>query len=251
MIKKILVTGSTGFLGTNLINAIHSDKKSIEVYDYNSSTPVEKIDEYTKDCDFVFNFAAVHRPKNIEEFEIVNGKFFRKIIDGLERNQNDCPVLYTSSVQANDDSPYGKSKVYGEKILKEHSEKCKSKGIVYRLTNTFGPYARPNGHSVVATFCNNIAKGLPIMINNPQHTMHLQYVGDVVTEFLEIMTKDIRRTYDYYEIPHSLIYDVSLQELADTIYNFEKILAKGESPSYNSEFQKKLLLTYMSYRRKE
>lgn len=251
MVKKILVTGSTGFLGTNFINAIHSYKDDIEIYGYNSGSLIEEIDDYTKDCDFVFNFAAVHRPKNGEEFVRVNAHFFQQIIDCLEKNHNDCPVLYTSSVQANDDSLYGKSKVYGERILKAHSEKCGSKGIIYRLTNTFGAYARPNGHSVVATFCNNIAKGMPIMINNPNHIMHLQYVGDVVTEFLKIMTKDIRSMYDYYEIPSSLIYDVSLQELADTIYKFENVLAKGEYPYCENEFQKKLLLTYMFYRRNE
>lgn len=246
--KKILITGYTGFLGTNLTDELRSVSENYEVYGINSSTPIIKIEDYAKDCDFVFNFAAVHRPQRTEEFDQINAQLFSYVIECLENNKNNCPVLYTSSIQANDDSDYGHSKVHGEDILKKHTEKCGSRGIVYRLTNTFGPHARPNGHSVVATFCNNIAKGLPITISDPGHIMHLQYVGDVIADFMKRLNECGEGMYEFHEIPSQYIYDVSLQEIADCLYAFENALNRNKTPVCKTEFEKKLLTTYIYYR---
>lgn len=246
--KKILITGHTGFLGTNLVNELTNASNEYIVYGINSSTSISNIEEYTKDCDFVFNFAAVHRPQKTEEFEQINAKLFSYIIECLEKNKNTCPVLYTSSIQANDDSDYGRSKVHGEDILKKHTEKCGSRGIVYRLTNTFGPYARPNGHSVVATFCNNIAKGLPITISDPKRIMHLQYVGDVITEFMKRLNEGCKGSYEFHEIPFQYIYDVSLQEIANCILTFENEIKNNKTPICRTEFEQKMLTTYIYYK---
>lgn len=246
--KKILITGYTGFLGTNLINELQKISDKYEIYGTNSATPVAKIKDYTKECDFVFNFAAVHRPQKKEEFEQINAQLFSYVIECLEKNRNTCPVLYTSSIQASDDSDYGHSKVHGENILKDHTDKCGTRGIVYRLTNTFGPHARPNGHSVVATFCNNIAKGLPITINNPGHIMHLQYVGDVIADFMERLNEPSEGVYEFHQISSQYIYDVSLQEIADCLYAFENTLRMNSSPVCKTEFEKKMLETYIYYR---
>lgn len=246
--KKILITGHTGFLGTNLANELKKLSRSYEVYGVNSCTPVTKIEEYAIDCDFVFNFAAVHRPQRTEEFDQINAKLFLYVIECLEKHSNRCPVLYTSSIQANDDSAYGHSKIHGEMILKAHTEKCSSRGIVYRLTNTFGPHARPNGHSVVATFCNNIAKGLPIIISDPGRMMHLQYVGDVITDFMVRLNEGSEGMFEFHEMSSQYIYDVSLQDIADCLYTFENELKKNKKPICKTEFEKKLLTTYIYYR---
>lgn len=246
--KKILITGYTGFLGTNLTNQLLSKPGSYMVYGTNTNTPITDIKNYTKDCDFVFNFAAVHRPQNIEEFDQINAQLFSYLIECLEKNKNNCPVLYTSSIQANDDSAYGHSKVHGENILKKHTEKCESRGIIYRLTNTFGPYARPNGHSVVATFCYNIAKNLPITVSDPNHILHLQYVGDVIKEFMKRLEEYGEGMYEFHEIPAQYIYEISLQKIADYLYAFEEILKSNKLPVCKTEFQKKLLATYLYYR---
>lgn len=246
--NKILITGYTGFLGTNLIEELRRRSDNYTVYGINSNTPIIRIDDYTKDCDFVFNFAAVHRPQKIEEFDQINAQLFSYVIECLEKKNNNCPVLYTSSIQANDNSAYGHSKIHGEDILKKHTQKCGSRGIVYRLTNTFGPHARPNGHSVVATFCNNIAKGIPITINDPGHIVHLQYVGDVIADFIKRFNEGSEGMYELQEIPSQYIYDVSLQEIADYLYTFEGALKKNIMPVCKNEFEQKLLTTYIYYR---
>ncbi|MGI6064163.1 NAD-dependent epimerase/dehydratase family protein [Blautia sp.] len=246
--KKILITGYTGFLGTNLIDKLKRIAEDYVVYGINSSTPMIRIEDYAKDCDFVFNFAAVHRPKKKEEFDEVNAQLFLYVIECLEKNKNNCPVLYTSSIQAKDDSDYGRSKIHGENILRKHTEKSGSRGIVYRLTNTFGPYARPNGHSVVATFCNNIAKGLPITISDPRHVMHLQYVGDVIEDFVKRLNEGREGMFEFHEIPSQYTYDISLQEIADYLYAFEDELKNNKTPVGKTEFEQKLLATYIYYR---
>lgn len=247
--KKIMITGVTGFLGTNLTNFLQTKSDEYVIYGFNSKTPLENIEKYTADCDFVYNFAAVHRPLDVEEFERVNADLFLRIINCLEQNKNDCPILYSSSIQASDDSAYGHSKVHGEEILKDHCNRKNTRGIVYRLTNTFGPYARPNGHSVVATFCNNIAKGEPIKINDPAHVMHLQYVGDVVNALYQHLFEKEKSYFEVCSIDRSLIYDVTLQEIAECLYRFESDLQNNRMIDCRTDFEKKLLTTYISYRR--
>ena len=58
---------------------------------------------------------------------------------------------------------------------------------LFRLPNVFGKWCRPNYNSAVATFCHNIARGLPIQINDPAAPVTLVYVDDVVERFIELM----------------------------------------------------------------
>lgn len=244
--KKILITGATGFLGTNLQQALGN---RYEIYAYNSKSQLQELDRYAEDCDFVFHFAAIHRPKDVAEFSVVNTDLFGYLLEKLEQCGNNCPVLYTSSIQAVDDTPYGRSKTGAEELLRQHSRKLGSSGMVYRLTNTFGPHARPNGHSVVATFCYNLNRDLPIQINNPTHQMRLYYVGDVMDLFLQELQTPAKG-FAFRELEEDKVYPVTLQQLADKLYAFREADKKEEKLQPEAAFDQKLYKTFQSYREK-
>ncbi len=246
---KVLVTGYSGFIGSNLVKRIENEYKDIEIYKFNSQSDLSEIEEYTKDCDFVFHFAAVHRPKDVSEFGKINHELTSYILEYLEKYNNKCPFLYTSSVQAGNGSEYGVSKIKAENEVLEHAKKMGSQAIIYRLTNTFGVGARPNGHSVVATFCYNLQNDLPILVNDREHIMNFYYVGDVVDSFIKnLFNADTYANDEIRTLTDELTYKVSLGRLADTLYYFKKCQDDEIQPELQDKFEEKLLETYNSYR---
>ena len=246
--QKILITGATGFLGTNLQEYLAlTFPGEYEIYAYNSKSDPRELCAYTNDCDFVFHFAAVHRPPDVLEFSRVNVDLFALLLQNLEENKNPAPVLYTSSVQACDDSPYGHSKVRAEELLEQHCKTAGSAGMVYRLTNTFGPHARPNGHSVVATFCHNINRNLPIQVNNPAHVMRLYYIGDVIDHFIENL-RTPPTGFQKCSLSEDLICPITLQQLAQKLQDFHAADNCGAQPLLANAFDQKLYHTFKSYK---
>jgi UDP-2-acetamido-2,6-beta-L-arabino-hexul-4-ose reductase len=254
MVKKaekrpvnILVTGASGFIGKNLIARLEQTPNA-KIYTYDHRCDYGKLNLLSSSCDFVFNFAAVHRPNDNQEFEKVNVVYFNKLLEQIRINNNKCSVLLTSSYQARDNTAYGTSKLAAEEALKAHAEKINSRAIIYRLTNTFGRYARPNQHSVVATFCYNIARDFPISIHDPKKTICLYYIDDVIDSFIDQMQGIGKADADgFYRLPEELTYSVTLQELADKLYRFKDDLQKSSKKEPEDEFSIKLLATYLSY----
>ncbi len=244
---NILVTGATGFIGRNLTESLLKDNNHL-VLPFCSSNNLELLEQYSASCDFVYHLAAVHRPKNISEFEKVNHHLFASMLSMLRANNNKCPVLLTSSIQATDQTPYGKSKLAAEKALKSHAISNGSRSIIYRLTNTFGRYAKPNSHSVVATFCYNIARGLPIMITDPMRVMKLYYIDDVINSLITHINQSIKPDSDgFYRLPTHLKYAIDLKGLADIIYRFKSDHDQGIATAAKNELHSKLYDTYKSY----
>lgn len=245
---KILITGATGFLGKNLIDRLKREFTDLTLYTANSKTSQQELEVYTSDCDFVFNFAAIHRPKSEIEFSQINYEKFECLLKSLQKNNNKCPVLYTSSIQATNGSAYGLSKIAGEDALLEHVKEMNSAGIVYRLTNTFGKWANPNAHSVVATFCYNIAREIPIQITDRNHLMKFYYIDDVIDSFVErLKDEQVKGKRIYYELDEKYIYPTTLGTLADKLYYFHDCVSKNEKPVCATEFEQKLFETYKSY----
>lgn len=240
---KILITGSKGFLGRNLIEALNK-KGGYEIYEFDIDTPVNMIDEYTADCDFVFNFAAVHRPKDVSEFDKTNHIFLEDLLECLKRHNNFCPVVYTSSIQATNGTEYGNSKLAAEKAMFDYQRETGARAIVYRLTNTFGKWATPNHHSVVATFCYAVNRGLPIAVSDRDIVMRFYYIDDVIDSFMQQIEGAQRPSEDGINyLPSDRIYEVTLGELADLIVSF----GEGERPDSDCEFENRLYYTYKSY----
>ena len=258
---KILVTGSKGFVGKNLVETlktirdgkcnIYDMDKNIIIYEYDVDNSVDDLKEYTKDCDFVIHLAGVNRPDKVEKFYAGNKRAVELLCECLETNNNTCPVLVSSSIQANRDNDYGKSKKMGEDYLLDFSDKHGNKVYIYRFVNLFGKWCRPNYNSVVATWCYNIAHDLDIQINDPDAVIPLCYIDDVVDEIINaIIGKSSKMVGSYYSIKP--VYEVSLDRLSKLICSFKeqtKTLIMPEIP--DNSLEKKLYSTYLSYLPKE
>lgn len=241
---KILVTGAYGFIGKNLISELKNRGYS-EIYEADVNTSVEDLEKYCSDCEFVYHLAGVNRPQNEEEFMEGNFGFTSTLLDLLKKANNKAPVLITSSTQALLDNPYGKSKKAGEDLMFSYSEETSAPVFVYRLTNVFGKWSRPNYNSAVATFCNNIASGLPIKVNDPSVVMKLIYIDDVVDEFIAAMKgkANIVSGFGTVAIEHT----IELGKIAELIYSFKESRENLSVPDFNNEFEKKLYSTYLSF----
>ncbi len=273
---KILVTGAHGFVGKNLcaqLNNIKDGKarnypvKISEVMEYDLDTPTELLDDFCKKADFVFNLAGVNRPQNQEEFMQGNFGFASTLLDTLKKHRNTCPVMLSSSIQATligryGESDYGKSKLAGEELFFRYEKETGAKVLVYRFPNLFGKWCRPNYNSVVATFCNNIANGLPIKVNDRSAKLEMLYIDDLVEEMIAALTgQEHRCEFDgletvlqdngkYCAVP--ITHKVTLGDIVDLLHTFAEqptTLMIPEIP--DQSFAKKLYSTYLSYLPKE
>ncbi len=199
---RILVTGAKGFVGKNLcaqLNNIkdgkarcYGDLQIEEVFEYDLDSTPEQLDQWCKECDFVFNLAGVNRPKDNDEFMKGNFGFASTLLDTLKAHSNNCPVMLSSSQQASltgrfGNSEYGRSKKAGEDLFLEYGKETGAKVLVYRFPNLYGKWCRPNYNSAVATFCNNIANDLPITVNDPSVELELLYIDDLVDEMIHAL----------------------------------------------------------------
>lgn len=241
---KILITGSKGFIGKNLVAEL-KNRKYTDIFEYNRETDSTLFDEYCKEADFVFHLAGVNRPK--EQSELMEGNFglTSTLIDTLKKYNNVCPIVLSSSIQAELDNPYGKSKKAGEDLLFNYSKEISAKVLVYRFPNVFGKWCKPNYNSAVATFCHNIAHDLPITVNDPSVVMNLVYIDDVVNELINALEGKENTNGDFCNV--SVAHTITLGEIADLIYSFKNSREELSIPDMSDEFTKKLYATYLSY----
>ena len=270
---KILVTGAKGFVGKNLCAALKNIKDGKdrrfpdlaieEVYEYDIDTDPALLDDFCKECDFVFNLAGVNRPKETSEFMEGNFGFASTLLDTLKKHKNTCPVMLSSSQQASltgrfGNSEYGRSKKAGEDLFLEYGKETGAEVHVYRFPNLFGKWCRPNYNSAVATFCNAFANDLPYTVNDPSVELELLYIDDLVDEMiailrgkghhcefegLEVIPGPLGK-YRYCPITHK----VTLGEIVELLKSFAeqpKTLMIPEIPA--GSFAKKLYSTYLSY----
>lgn len=269
---KILVTGAKGFVGKNLICNLYNIKEGKnrtrqlqieDIFEYDMDSTLEELDTYCANADFVFNLAGVNRPKEQSEFMEGNFGFASTLLDTLKKHHNNCPVMLSSSIQATligryGTSDYGKSKLAGEELFFNYGKETGAKVLVYRFPNLFGKWCRPNYNSAVATFCNNIANDLEIMVNDRNTELELLYIDDLVEEMLDALEgKEHHCEFEgvetvlkeggrYCAAPVS--HHATLGEIVDLLENFKKqpeMLVMPEIPF--DSFAKKLYSTYLSY----
>ncbi|MDE7381502.1 MAG: capsular polysaccharide biosynthesis protein CapF [Muribaculaceae bacterium] len=262
---KVLVTGAKGFAGKNLcarLKNIRDGKCRIypgleieEVMEFDVDTPKELLREYCSRADFVFNLAGVNRPKDPKEFMEGNFGFASELLDTLKECGNTCPVMISSSTQAALDNPYGESKRAGEHLLRNYSRETGAKVLIYRFPNLFGKWCRPNYNSAVATFCNNIANGFPITVNNEATELNLVYIDDMVEEMVQaLMGKEHKMTgpegvnpeEEFCAVP--VVHNATLGEIVRLLHLFSVQPETLMLPSIpDGSFAKKLYSTYLSY----
>ena len=241
---KVLVTGSNGFVGRNLISNL-SLNKEIEVYEYDRNSTFEELDKYTSDCEFIFHLAGVNRPKNPKEFMEGNFGFTSTLLDYLKKHKNKCPIMISSSIQAELDNDYGKSKKAGEDLIFEYGKKNKVKTFIYRFPNLFGKWCRPNYNSVIATWCNSIAHNEEIQVNDESKELTLAYIDDVCNELIKCLDNKETKKGNYCIIP--ITYTKTLGEIANLIRSFKQNDRGIMVPSTGDVFTKNLYATYVSY----
>jgi UDP-2-acetamido-2,6-beta-L-arabino-hexul-4-ose reductase len=237
---NILVTGAQGFIGKNLVSILKTNK-DYNILQYDIDSEYDALKQYTKDCGFVFHLAGVNRPKDESEFTQGNVDFTSVLLDSLKKNNNKSPVLMSSSIQAELDNPYGRSKKSAEDLLVEYSKEYSIPAYIYRLPNVFGKWCKPNYNSAVATFCHNIVNGLDIIVNDPNAVVTLVYIDDVVEQFIDTINKNVTHC----EIQTT--YKKTVDEIAELIYSFKESRNTREIVNLSDGFTKKLYATYLSY----
>ena len=244
---KILVTGAKGFIGRNLIEELKRQGHEILAYDIGNTE--QQLDEYTSSCEFVYHLAGVNRPENPEDFMSGNFGFTSILLDSLKKHGNKAPIMLSSSIQAELDNPYGKSKKAGEELIFQYGRDNGVKVYVYRFHNVFGKWCRPNYNSAVATFCHNIARSLPIQVNETNPTLTLVYIDDLVKELINALNGEAninaKDGYAYYCVPEQ--YKVKLLDIVNMLYTFKESRKDLYIPDMRDPFTKKLYATYLSY----
>ena len=184
--KKILVTGSNGFVGKNTVVAL-KEAKQYEVLTIDRTNTEEELKSAVLEADFIVHLAGVNRPKEIKEFYDGNGELTKKIVGFLKEANKNTTILITSSTHAILDNDYGKSKKQSEDALIKYSDECNAKVYIFRLPNLFGKWCKPNYNSAVATFCYNIAHDLEVWVNDPAIELNLVYIDDVVASIMDVI----------------------------------------------------------------
>lgn len=241
---KILVTGANGFIGKNLIEELQH-KEYNEIYKCDINTTEQELEEYIEKCEFIFHLAGVNRPEKEEEFMKGNFGFTSEMLDLLKKHNNKAPIVITSSIQAELDNPYGKSKKAGEDLMFSYEKETGAKVMVYRLPNVFGKWCRPNYNSVIATFCYNIARDLSIKVNDPEVILNLVYIDDVVEELIGALEGKAHYNDKFCYVP--TVHIQKLGDIANLIYSFRETRKNLMIPNMEDAFTKKLYSTYLSY----
>ncbi len=241
---KVLVTGSNGFIGKNLIAELKNNQ-DIEVMAYHRGINDETLSDYCQKADFVFHLAGVNRPETDAEFVEGNVNLTEKILRLLKQHNNACPVMLSSSSQAELNNPYGESKQAGEELVFNHGAEMNAPVFVYRFPNVFGKFSRPNYNSVIATFCHKIARNEAIQINDPNAQLNLVYIDDVIKELVNALNGKANKVGDFCEV--QTVHQKNLEDIANLIHSFKESRQNKSVPNMDDPFTKKLYSTYLSF----
>ena len=240
---KVLITGANGFIGKNLVEKFN-ELRDYEIISIDKDNSKEELTNGVVNADFIFHLAGVNRPKNDEEFFSGNTGLTEDIISILKENNKKTPILITSSIQADLDNAYGKSKKGAEDALLSYGSETGSKIFIYRLPNVFGKWCRPNYNSAVATFCHNIARDEEVFISDPSREMTLVYIDDVVRNIINTMNDENAKSgYISVDVEHK----ITLGEIVKLIKSFKESRTDLMVPDMSCEITKKLYSTYLSY----
>ena len=239
---KILVTGSLGFLGKNILS--HLKLRDYALLEFNRGDSFQDLEKHVKSSDLILHLAGVNRPTDVADFEVGNTDLTKKICDTLLASNLKKPIIYASSTQAALDNAYGNSKRRCEEIIQNYSlvnnVLCKS----YRFPNIFGKWSKPKYNSAVATFCHSVANDLPFEVHNRNAPLQLIYVDDVV-ELISFAIESMKAGKKPPEI--EITYQTNVGEVSDIIASFGRYSETLEVGSVGAGLKRALYSTYVSF----
>jgi len=265
---NILVTGADGFVGRNLCAAL-ARREDVLLYRYDVGQTPEELGAALAAADIVYHLAGVNRPPDPADFAKGNTDFTRQICGRLLSLGRSPLIVLSSSTQAELENPYGASKRQAEQIVDDYAQACAARfsspclcasalkahyASIYRLPNVFGKWCRPNYNSAVATWCHNIARGLPIQVRDPAAELTLVYIDDVVAEFVSLLPSASPRPcvnpQEASASPRLCVkpsYTRTLGEITELIRGFSAGRETLAVPEQTDAFVKKLYATYLSF----
>jgi UDP-2-acetamido-2,6-beta-L-arabino-hexul-4-ose reductase len=245
MIKTIFVTGAKGFIGKNLIVSLKR-RTDVDVIEYDLDSPAGLLEDGLAKADVIYHLAGVNRPERVEEFTESNCNLTQQICDVLRILGRAPLIVLSSSTQAAIDNPYGISKRYAENAVFEFGGEMGVSVFVFRLHGVFGKWCRPNYNSVVATFCHNIARDIPIAISEPAREIELVYIDDVIRAFIAVMDGYLSGSDGKYCLAEPT-HRISLGALAAMIHDFRDSRTSLSVPDVSNPFIHALYATYIAY----
>lgn len=240
---KVLITGANGFVGKNLVAHLR-ERTDIEILPFGRGDDISELNKLVSQVDFIFHLAGVNRPLQPEEFKTGNTDLTNALVEAVVASGRPIPLLYTSSIQAQLNNEYGNSKRAAEEALLNLSSRYGSAVFIFRLPNVFGKWAKPNYNSVVATFCYNIARDLPIQITDPNYVVTLVYIDDVIKHFVDVMDGKLNGETSVAIKPQ---YSLSVGELAKQLNAFRESRNTLTTEPVGTGLMRALYSTYLSY----
>jgi len=240
--NKFLITGSEGFIAKNLIFHL-KEKIQCDLVFFARKNNEEDLNLLVKDVSCIVHLAGENRPKNIDDFYIVNSELTRSLIEAVEKTGRNIPIIFSSSIHALGDSHYGISKLAAENLLQSYSLKTGNSVSVLRLPGVFGKWSKPNYNSVVSTFCHKISRGLPFAIDNPEKILSLVYIDHVVNDIIKLLSMQIS---GFNVIYSENTYSISVGDLAKKILQINEDRKKNCVTDVGLGFQRELYATYIS-----
>lgn len=177
---KILVTGSKGFVGKNLIAELRN-RGYLDILEYDIDSEKYLLKEYTRCCDFVFHLAGIEQAREEKSYIKCNFDSTERLTKLLIHNNNAVPILYISSSRASEDNSYGRSKRGAEVLLFNYEDDTGIGVYIYRL---------------------------PIILKRSNHNgkesiideeWKVCYIDDVIQEFIRAVEADVERKNRYIE----------------------------------------------------
>jgi len=244
---RIAITGANGFIGKNLTTHLSCrDEHQILVVDRNDSPSA--LSEKLRGVNVVFHLAGVNRPTDNTEFVEGNTEYTAKLLNGVLAQTAPPAIVFASSIQAEGETPYGKSKRAAEELLLAHRQRGHAVAI-FRLPNVFGKWCRPRYNSVVATYCDNLAQGVPLRIDAPDAELTLVHIDDLVRCFLACSEAlpGLAANSPFMEVKPT--FKVTLASLAEELTRLSEGLNDVVIPDLSNPLTKRLQSTLLSYRK--